>query len=94
MLGQLAWFGVPVVPGVPVDGVDEAAGVGVADGSGLAALTMAAPPTVSRPMARRSDAATRFTPDVGTFGELSGMTGVSPEVSLSFMVIPFDGRSG
>ena len=66
MFGQLAWF-VPGVPGVVlvpplVDGVDNVAGVGVADGSGLAALTIAAPPTVRRPTARRREAATRFTP--------------------------------
>src|SRR5260221_13899804 len=66
MFGQFAWLGVPFVPGaagVVVDGDEDAAGAGVADGSGLAALTMAAPPTVRRPTARRSEAAMRLTPE-------------------------------
>ena len=78
MFGQLAWFGVPVVPGVVVDGVDDAAGVGVAEGSGLAALTMAAPPTVSRLTARRSEAATRLAPEVFPRGVLSLADGAAP----------------
>ena len=91
IFGQLAWFGVPVVPGVLVDGVEEAAGVGVAEGSGLAALTIAAPPTDSRPTARRSDAATRFTPEALRIGAGSGADSIAPVISasgwsLSYMV--------
>src|SRR5438552_280361 len=87
MFGQFAWFGIPFVPFVPgeagvlVDGVDDAAGVGVADGSGLAALTMAAPPTVSSPTARSSDAATRLTPDGRVEGFEARTVGSSPDVS-------------
>jgi hypothetical protein len=79
MFGQCTWWGVPFVPGevgVVVDGVDDAAGFGVADGSGLAALTTAAPPTVRRPTARRSDAATRFTPEGFRVDETSAPIGV------------------
>jgi hypothetical protein len=91
MFGQFAGLGVPVVPGVVVDGVDDAAGAGVTDGSGLAALTIAAPPTVSRPTASSSDATTRFTPEVFAIGADSWVDGAVSEMSWSCMaLVPFD----
>jgi hypothetical protein len=88
MFGQFAWFGVPFVPGaagVVVEGDEDAAGAGLADGSGLAALTTAAPPTVRRPTARRSEAATRLMPDGLAAGVEVDMVGASPASSVGGM---------
>lgn len=90
MFGQSwvrAGFVVPpeLRPDEPPDEPPDVA-AGLADGSGLAALTIATPPAAIRPIVSRIVAATRRGPDARSRGGGSG--DVNPVVSFKSMVSP------